>query len=58
MFSIIHRVFLEYINNSTNTERMEIIEQLSEHLVHMLHTKDGSKIAMECIWHSTAKVYT
>lgn len=56
MFSLIHRVFLEYMSNCTPEERSEMIEQLGEHLVHMVHTKDGSQVAMECIWHSTAKV--
>lgn len=56
MFSIIHRVFLEYLNNCSANERAEMIELLAEHLVHIIHTKDGSQVAMECIWHSTAKV--
>lgn len=56
MFSIIHRVFLEYMSNCSADERAEMIDLLSENLVHMIHTKDGSQVAMECIWHSTAKV--
>lgn len=56
MFSIIHRVFLEYLTNCSPSERAEMIELIAEHLVHIIHTKDGSQVAMECIWHSTAKV--
>ena len=56
MFSIIHRVFLEYLNNCSAEERSDMIELLSEQLVHMVHTRDGAQVAMECIWHSTAKV--
>jgi len=33
-----------------------MIEVLREHLVHMLHTHDGSRVAMMCLWHGTAKV--
>ena len=38
-------------------ERADMIEQLRERLVELLHTKEGSRVAMQCIWHGTAKVY-
>lgn len=56
MFSLIHRVFLEYLSNCSASERSDMIEVLGEHLVHMVHTRDGAQVAMECIWHSSAKV--
>jgi len=34
----------------------EMIEALREHVVHMLHTHDGSRVAMFCLWHGTSKV--
>jgi hypothetical protein len=34
----------------------EMIEALSEQLVHIVHTKDGGKVAMQCVWYSNAKV--
>lgn len=55
MFSLIHRVFLEYMQNCSESERSDMIDLLGEHLVHMVHTKDGTQVAMECIWYSTAK---
>lgn len=55
MFSLIHRVFLEYFLNIDQVAKSEMIDALGEHLVHMLHTKDGCNVAMECIWFSTAK---
>ena len=33
-----------------------MIEVVREHVVHMLHTHDGSRVAMMCLWHGTAKV--
>jgi len=33
-----------------------MIEVLREHVIHMLHTHDGSRVAMMCLWHGTAKV--
>ena len=56
MFSIIHSVFLEYFQNCDNKDKLEMIDLLSEHLVHMIHTKDGANVAMQCIWHGSAKV--
>ena len=56
MFSIIHRVFLEYFQNCDQNQRTEMIDLIAEHLVHMVHTKDGAQVAMQCIWHGTAKV--
>ena len=34
----------------------EMIELLREVLVHILHTKDGSRVALQCIWHGNTKV--
>ena len=56
MFSIVHRVFLEYFQNCDQKEKIEMIDLLSEHLVHMVHTKDGANVAMQCIWYGAAKV--
>lgn len=35
-----------------------MIEGLREKVVAILHTKDGSRVALHCIWHGTAKVCT
>jgi pumilio homology domain family member 6 len=56
MFSIIHRVFLEYFQNCDQKDKLEMIDSLSEQLVHMIHTKDGANVAMQCIWYGAAKV--
>ncbi len=29
---------------------------MREHLPHVLHTKEGSRLTMHCLWHGTAKV--
>ena len=36
----------------------EMIESLRDSLVHILHTRDGARVAMQCVWHGTAKVGT
>ena len=33
-----------------------MIEALRDSLPHMLHTRDGARVAMHCVWHGTAKV--
>ena len=41
---------------ASEQERTDMIEQLRERLVELLHTKEGSRVAMQCVWHGTAKV--
>ena len=33
-----------------------MIELIRERLVELLHTKEGSRVAMHCVWHGSAKV--
>lgn len=35
--------------------RQEVIENVREALVHILHTHEGARIAMQALWHGTAK---
>ena len=37
-------------------ERLDMIELIRERLVELLHTKEGSRVAMHCVWHGSAKV--
>lgn len=54
-YSIVHRVFLDYFTHATPKLRQEMIEVVREGLIHMLHTRDGARVAMICLWHGTAK---
>lgn len=36
----------------------EMIESIRESVVYMAHTHDGARVAMQCLWHGTAKVFT
>jgi pumilio family protein 6 len=56
MFSLVHKIFLEYFQNCDSKMRAEMIDLLAEHLVHMLHSKDGTQVALQCVWFGTAKV--
>ena len=35
--------------------RQEVIEHARDALVHVLHTHEGAKIALQALWHGTAK---
>ena len=35
--------------------RQEVIEHARDALVHILHTHEGAKIALQALWHGTAK---
>lgn len=38
-----------------NTERLDMIRQIQHILVEILHTKEGMQVALQSLWHSTAK---
>ncbi|XP_062509333.1 pumilio homolog 3-like isoform X2 [Corticium candelabrum] len=53
--SIVHRAMLDFFLHADPTTRSEMIESMHNAVVQVLHTKDGSRVAMNCIWHGTAK---
>ncbi len=42
--------------NVIHSGRQEMIEIVRESVIHMLHTRDGARVAMHCLWYGTAKV--
>lgn len=53
--TMVHKVFLEFFTYAEQKMKSEMIEALRDSLTHMLHTRDGAKVAMQCVWHGTAK---
>ncbi|XP_031110494.1 pumilio homolog 24 [Ipomoea triloba] len=54
--SIIHKALMEFLSITDQSSAADVIQQLSSaDLVRMMHTKDGSRIAMLCIKHGSAK---
>jgi pumilio family protein 6 len=53
--SIMHRVILDYIGLCDEKELQDLIELLKENLIHIIHTKEGSKVAQLCLLHATPK---
>ncbi|KAL8026096.1 hypothetical protein ABFX02_14G006400 [Erythranthe guttata] len=54
--SIVHRALYEYLTIADKTSAADVIQQLAgPSLIRMIHTKDGSRLAMFCIKHGSAK---
>lgn len=53
--SVIHRALFDFFTYAESSQKREIVEILKPGLIHILHTKDGSKVAMNCIWEASTK---
>ncbi|XP_052095978.1 pumilio homolog 3-like [Mytilus californianus] len=53
--SMVHRIFFEFFVHASDKMRSDMIEALRESLMHMIHTRDGSRVAMYCFWYGNAK---
>lgn len=53
--SIVHRAVLEYLLLAEDKAIQDMIDLLKDHLVHILHTREGARVAQLCILHSTSK---
>ncbi|KAM5191836.1 pumilio homolog 3 [Mantella aurantiaca] len=53
--SLVHKVFLDFFCHSTPKIRSEMIEAIREAVIYMIHTHDGARVGMHCIWHGTPK---
>ena len=53
--SIIHRVMYEYLRNANDKGREEIIDAVKEKLIKMIHSRDGARVAIYCLWYGTNK---
>ncbi|KAI8921330.1 armadillo-type protein [Powellomyces hirtus] len=53
--TIIHHAILEYMTFAEEKQMVDMIELLKEHLVTILHTREGARIAQLCILHAGPK---
>ncbi len=53
--SIVHRVMHEYLRNANEKGREELIDAVKEKLIKMVHTRDGARVAIYCLWYGTNK---
>jgi pumilio family protein 6 len=52
---ILHKVIHDYLLYADASTTKDLIELLKDHLVHILHTREGSQIASYCILHAGPK---
>ncbi|EDO42548.1 predicted protein [Nematostella vectensis] len=53
--NIVHRVLSEYMTFADDNAKSEMIEAIKECVVLILHTHDGSRVAMHCLWNGSTK---
>ncbi|XP_062611509.1 pumilio homolog 3-like [Saccostrea cucullata] len=53
--SMVHKIFHEFFVHAKEKMKSDMIESLREHLVHMIHTREGARAAMCCLWYGTSK---
>uniref|UniRef100_UPI00398E7207 pumilio homolog 3 isoform X1 n=1 Tax=Pristiophorus japonicus TaxID=55135 RepID=UPI00398E7207 len=53
--TLVHKAFLDFFTYCPDKMRMEMIEAVREAVIYMAHTHDGSRVAMQCLWHGTPK---
>lgn len=53
--SLLHRLLNEYLTHCGKAERAEMIQNFRQGVLSVLHTRDGSRIALTCLWHGTTK---
>ncbi|KAK3872402.1 hypothetical protein Pcinc_022502 [Petrolisthes cinctipes] len=53
--TMVHTLIRDFLIHSSTGDRTAIIESLRENLVPIIHTRDGARVAMLCLWHGTGK---
>jgi len=53
--SLVHKVFYDFFTYADEKSKKEIIEGLRENIPHLVHTRDGTRVAMQCIWYGSTK---
>lgn len=53
--SITHFLLREFYKNADSNDKHELSQSLADKVVEILHTKDGSRAAIQCIWNGSAK---
>ncbi|KAK3091659.1 hypothetical protein FSP39_021613 [Pinctada imbricata] len=53
--SMVHRLFHEFFAHASEKQRSDMIEAIRESVVQIIHTRDGARATMYCLWYGTAK---
>ena len=52
---LVQSVLSQFLEECSAEDKAELISELASHIVVISNSKDGSKAAMQCIWHGTNK---
>ncbi|CAG9773690.1 unnamed protein product [Ceutorhynchus assimilis] len=52
---LVQTVLSQFLQECSNEDKAELITELAPHIVVISNSREGSKAAMHCIWHGTAK---
>ncbi|GIY60282.1 pumilio homolog 3, partial [Caerostris darwini] len=53
--SIVHHILWQFMKHADSVSRNEMIESVKEIVHEILHTKDGARVGMHCVWYGTLK---
>uniref|UniRef100_A0A0N4UFR6 PUM-HD domain-containing protein n=1 Tax=Dracunculus medinensis TaxID=318479 RepID=A0A0N4UFR6_DRAME len=53
--SLVHSLLQTFFEHCNKEERTEMIDSLKDHIAEIVHTNPGANVALQCIWHGTAK---
>ncbi|BFZ17092.1 hypothetical protein BsWGS_20131 [Bradybaena similaris] len=54
-YSLVHKAFFDFFHVADDKFKKEMIESLREHIPNLLHTRDGTRVAMNCVWSGSVK---
>lgn len=54
-FSLTHRLLFHFFKLCTKEQRADMIDHLKELVPQFCHTREGSRAALYCVWHGSAK---
>ncbi|XP_027227474.2 pumilio homolog 3 [Penaeus vannamei] len=53
--TMVHTLLRDFLTSCSEADRTAMIESLRESLLPIVHTRDGARVAMICLWHGTGK---
>ncbi|KJH50558.1 CPL domain protein [Dictyocaulus viviparus] len=53
--SLLHRLMKDFVCHCDSDQLKNLIDSLKDRIPELVHTPDGSYVAMKCIWNATAK---
>ncbi|KAK7077556.1 hypothetical protein SK128_026774 [Halocaridina rubra] len=53
--TMVHTLLRDFLTHCSKDNRTAMIESLREGLAPIIHTRDGARVAMLCLWHGTSK---